>query len=484
MLSKAGLDVTVIEARDRIGGRTYTTNFPTPSGDIPIDLGGSWIHGTNNPEVTARGLYKGRTHETERMMAFHPRDHMPLDMERLSILYGAAYSVYGPRVVRIRKIKAEGGKGPEGDGKDMDVPYRQIWDDAYESLVALSGAKDERERDMLKLLPEVMANAVAADMEVLSGSAQDWNATYRSETPDWYLVDGYGQVYQGLVEQGGLEIGKSILLNEPVTKIENLGTKGVKVTTVNATYEADAAICTFPLGVLQKHHTDLFTPALPASKVSALSKFKMGTLDKVYMLFDDAFWPQNTDFFASFLIQEGDLLSPDPVPANVELDPSKLHAIVFLNLQAMFPDRKVPVLVCFHYRKTAALFEAAGKDRVVAFLQKHLKSLLKLPSEPKCLHSTTGWWDSDPYSYGSYSHVPVGVGSPIDLDNLRTELGAPIDRLFFAGEHTSHEAWASIHGAFNTGCREAGKVVKELGVEVDEGWWKEAGVMGGSAHKL
>jgi len=47
-LDAAGIDVTVIEARDRIGGRLWTSNAL----GTPVDLGASWIHGIqNNPLV-------------------------------------------------------------------------------------------------------------------------------------------------------------------------------------------------------------------------------------------------------------------------------------------------------------------------------------------------------------------------------------------------------------------------------------------------
>jgi polyamine oxidase len=47
-LTDAGVDVTVLEARDRIGGRMWTDS----SLGMPIDLGAAWIHGTKgNPLV-------------------------------------------------------------------------------------------------------------------------------------------------------------------------------------------------------------------------------------------------------------------------------------------------------------------------------------------------------------------------------------------------------------------------------------------------
>jgi len=45
-LNEAGVSVTVLEARDRIGGRTWTDDV----GPATIDLGAAWIHGVNgNP---------------------------------------------------------------------------------------------------------------------------------------------------------------------------------------------------------------------------------------------------------------------------------------------------------------------------------------------------------------------------------------------------------------------------------------------------
>src|SRR5437867_11703990 len=42
-LSRAGCEVVVIEARDRIGGRVCTLTQPSPS--VPIELGAEFVHG-------------------------------------------------------------------------------------------------------------------------------------------------------------------------------------------------------------------------------------------------------------------------------------------------------------------------------------------------------------------------------------------------------------------------------------------------------
>ena len=48
-LQAAGADVVVVEARDRIGGRIWTSHhWP----DLPMDLGASWIHGVEGNPLT------------------------------------------------------------------------------------------------------------------------------------------------------------------------------------------------------------------------------------------------------------------------------------------------------------------------------------------------------------------------------------------------------------------------------------------------
>ena len=54
------IDVTVVEARDRIGGRIYTGNLGAEA--VPVDLGASWIHGIGRgkKEADPKGLWNGQ----------------------------------------------------------------------------------------------------------------------------------------------------------------------------------------------------------------------------------------------------------------------------------------------------------------------------------------------------------------------------------------------------------------------------------------
>ena len=61
-LADAGVEVTVLEARERIGGRMWTDT----SLGVPIDLGAAWIHGTDgNPIVGLAADAGAATVETD-----------------------------------------------------------------------------------------------------------------------------------------------------------------------------------------------------------------------------------------------------------------------------------------------------------------------------------------------------------------------------------------------------------------------------------
>lgn len=48
LLKHGGFQVTIIEGRDRIGGRVHQAQLPSGH---PIDLGPNWIHGTNDNPI-------------------------------------------------------------------------------------------------------------------------------------------------------------------------------------------------------------------------------------------------------------------------------------------------------------------------------------------------------------------------------------------------------------------------------------------------
>ncbi len=74
---------------------------------------------------------------------------------------------------------------------------------------------------------------------------------------------------------------------------------------------------------------------------------------------------------------------------------------------------------------------------------------------PEPLAMIRSSWSTDEWARGSYSYLPVGA-----TPSLRVALAQPVNgRLFFAGEATSSEAPATVHGALASGQRAAQEVI-------------------------
>jgi CRP-like cAMP-binding protein len=66
-------------------------------------------------------------------------------------------------------------------------------------------------------------------------------------------------------------------------------------------------------------------------------------------------------------------------------------------------------------------------------------------------------WTRDPFSRGAYSFIAVGA-TPTDIEALAEPIA---DRVFFAGEATYRQHWATAHGAYVSGLREAARIAAD-----------------------
>jgi polyamine oxidase len=134
--------------------------------------------------------------------------------------------------------------------------------------------------------------------------------------------------------------------------------------------EAEHAICTFSLGVLQNDVVE-FEPALPRWKAEAIASFQMGTYTKIFYQFNETFWDTETQFF---LYADPDVRGYYPVwqslaaPGFIEdsniifvtvvgdesyrveqNDDEVTKAEGLAVLRAMFPDIEIPEPIAFTY---------------------------------------------------------------------------------------------------------------------------------------
>lgn len=103
-----------------------------------------------------------------------------------------------------------------------------------------------------------------------------------------------------------------------------------------SSYFANHLICTMSLGVLKKRHVQLFEPILPTWKIVAIDGLMFGTVDKIYVEFEQSFWPDEWDGFSM-------LWKPEQLK-EVQADPS--HCDWLEGLVGFFPFNGQPHMLC------------------------------------------------------------------------------------------------------------------------------------------
>lgn len=129
-----------------------------------------------------------------------------------------------------------------------------------------------------------------------------------------------------------------------------------------------------------------------------------------------------------------------------------------------------PVLLALVAGMAANIVESVTDDIIIGRCMSVLKNIFGNTSVPQPKETVVTRWRSDQWARGSYSYVSVGSsGSDYDLlaapvippssqDPHGTKETEEIPRLFFAGEHTIRNYPATVHGAYLSGLREAGRI--------------------------
>ncbi|KAF2840913.1 putative flavin-containing polyamine oxidase [Patellaria atrata CBS 101060] len=237
-----------------------------------------------------------------------------------------------------------------------------------------------------------------------------------------------------------------LLLDTIVTNI-TYNDRGVTVYNEDGScISAEYALCTFSLGVLQNEAVT-FEPKLPEWKQTGIETFHMGTYTKIFMQFNETFWDAEKQFF----------LYADPNKRGYyPIFQSLSHENFMPGSNILF----VTVVGDESYR-----IELQDDETTQAEIMEVLRQMFPDITVPKPSAFMFPRWSLEPWAYGSYSNWPVGTTLEMH-QNLR----ANVDRLWFAGEHTSAAYFGFLQGAYFEG-REAGlRIASLLGNEcVDQG---------------
>ncbi len=408
-----GHTVTVLEARDRVGGRIWTDHDG-------VDLGAHWIHGTDGNPLTELvesleipyGYVGGDSSYTGGF------DHLDL--------FGPDRAMVGHRW-KTRTLELADGVLHELEQR-AEVARRQAMPDltvaeVVDGILARRGLSAADEQAVRYHLNVILRDDVAEDAYKLS--LKYWE--------DGYLVYGYGDSvlqhgYQSLVDS--LATGLDVRLNHVVSRVET-GDGPVRVLTDQGVFAADRVLLTLPLGVL-KDGAVTFAPPLPEAKQSAIARLGFGTLNKIALHYEKPFWPEDQYVFG-YLCRDTD---------------SHPTAII-----SMWKSHGKPILVMLLGASLGRDMEKWTDEEVSRYASTIIADLFGAAA-PAPSHLSRTAWSSDPFARGSYSCIGVHA-SPADIEALAEPVG---ERLFFAGEATNRYHWGCVHSAYESGLREAARI--------------------------
>ncbi|XP_055691740.1 possible lysine-specific histone demethylase 1 [Lutzomyia longipalpis] len=349
------------------------------------------------------------------------------------------------------------------------------WNVVWKDVERLNAVQEEMEAKLreLEMNPPSDVYLSSKDRQIL-----DWhfaNLEFANATPlnnlslkHWDQDDDFEFIGNHTTVKNGYSCAP-IALTEALDIRVNTAVKtikyfpgGVEVTAENlktnnssVTYNADLVLCTLTLGVLKVAISPLsanqvnavrFEPPLPDWKQAAIQRLGFGNLNKVVLCFDRIFWDTNTNLFGhvgSTTASRGELF-------------------LFWSIS------QSPVLLALVAGQSAAIMENVSDDVIVGRCIAVLKGIFGNAAVPQPRETVVTRWRADPWARGSYSFVSVG-SSGSDYDLLAAPVTPPtaedskeMPRLFFAGEHTIRNYPATVHGAFLSGLREAGRIADYL----------------------
>jgi monoamine oxidase len=425
-LAAAGLKILVVEARDRIGGRVFTTHDPAT--EFPIELGAEFIHG-RPPEIWSvldQNKIAAREFEGEtwcvRDGQFRKCDFFP-----------EVDNVLGKMSDRGLDESFLDFIGRSYPDRDLNPKQKEAVEWARTYVTGFHAA------DPARISVHSLLKGTRADEEIEGDRAFRITKGYQA------LID----VYHRRLSAAGVSlllshVAERIVWKQGQVEVSSRSSNGLEKRS------SPRLLITIALGVLlaspQQTGAIRFAPELPALKQDALRKLAMGKVIRVTLRFRERFWEH--------------LRPPHGPQAKTLADLSFLlsHEDWFPTWWTTLPER-LPIITGWAPFRCAERLSAQSQEFVA---DKALSVLAKLLGVPK--HELEDLlqgayfhdWQNDPFARGAYSYVCVGG------EGAQQCLTTPVEQtLFFAGEATDSSGHhGTVHGAVASGKRAAQEILK------------------------
>ena len=425
-LKQAGQSVALLEARDRVGGRTFTELRADGSW---IDRGGAWI-GPGQDRIYAL------------LDEFEVRSYKQYaGGEALMVVGGKQFRYHGvvPRTLNPFATVNLGTAMLELAKMCKTIPLEAPWDakkaDKWDTVtVALWLDHHVRSLAARDLLETAIGGTYTSDTsevsllfalhQMASGGGPEFVFGVEGGSQDSRIVGGMGAVYTPMAA----EIGDSLHLSQPVRRITQ-DDDGVTVGADDMTVRARRAVVAVPIAIAGQI---IYEPMLSVDRTFLHQRMPSGAVYKINIVYDEPFWRADG--------LSGQSAAPE-TPAPVTIDACT--------------DTATPGVLCVIIegataRDMCALAAAERRDLVLGELANRFGR--KALSPVDFIEQN---WTTERYSGGGMiSHAPPGV-----LTEFGPALRAPCGRIHWAGTESSAVMCGWVDGAVRSGERAAAEVM-------------------------
>lgn len=427
-LTKRGIDVRVIEARDRVGGRTWTVR----KDGYWLDAGGQWT-GPGQDHIRALGEEMG----VNSFPTWPDGEHLQYtDGMGIRRWTGAAPTTDMETMSKVvRAIMAFDQLSAEVPiDAPWDAPHAREWDSMTVQGWIDQNIESQRAREQMTTAIEAVFAAEPHDISLLHAlfyAKSGLGLFYLVSTEGGAQADRFDGGMQSVAEKMAENLGDRVILSSPVRRISQEN-GSVTVEADGASVKARICVVTAPPSLAGRID---YSPAMPPLRDHLTSRAPMGSVIKVHAIYDTPWWRDEG--------LSGRVVS-DKGPIKVVFDNST-------------PEGKPGMLMGFieggDGRRLANIDAAERRKIALECFARYFGDKAAKPAD-----YIEGNWPAEQWSRGCYGAVfPAGT-----LISAGTALREPVGRIHWAGTETSEVFAGYVDGAVRSGERVAREVAEIL----------------------
>ncbi len=424
-LKDAGKQVLVLEARDRVGGRSMSGSVAGRT----VDFGGQWLgaehhHFRKQAQDLGVEIYSQYT-QGENLISKHGEVHR-YGSELPKLPWSSFLSLGLADQYLQHDLKKLKGNSPwqAENAEELDRESLEAW------IAKRVHTKDARE--LIQLIARAILCAEPSEvsylffLEVLrQGKGLNAMVGVQGGAQQDKFVNGAWQIPKRMAEQ----LQGQIVLNSAVKRVRQ-DRQRVTIESSQGEYKAKRVIITAPPSMVSRMS---FQPELPAKRVGLMRRMPMGCVIKVHAAYPTAFWRKRG--------LSGAVVSPD-------------RSLSMVFDQTPPDDNGVGILVgLIEGAHAIKLSEMDSKARQALVLEDLIHYFGEEASSP--IEYVDHDWIQEEWSEGGYgAHMPPGV-----LTTYGDSIREPHGRIHWAGTETATEWVGYFEGAVQSGIRAASEVM-------------------------